>query len=57
MAFHYFAGAWFGQGNRNGYGSFLLACYNEDTQKYESVCKVGTGFSDNELADLLRYSS
>mmetsp|Transcript_39001 Transcript_39001/g.37309 ORF Transcript_39001/g.37309 Transcript_39001/m.37309 type:complete len:539 (-) Transcript_39001:30-1646(-) len=40
-------GADFGQGKRVGiYGSFLLACYNEDSECLETVCKIGTGFSD-----------
>ena len=40
-------GADYGVGKRTGwYGSFLLACYNEDTEMLETVCKIGTGFSD-----------
>ena len=40
-------GADFGQGKRVGiFGSFLLACYNEDTECLETMCKIGTGFSD-----------
>lgn len=40
-------GADYGQGKRAGwFGSFLLACYNEDLECFQSVCKVGTGFSD-----------
>jgi len=43
-------GADFGQGKRVGfYGSFLLACYNEDSECFETVCKIGTGFSDENL--------
>lgn len=28
------------------YGSYLLACYNEDMEIFETICKIGTGFSD-----------
>lgn len=43
-------GADYGVGKRKGfYGSFLLALWNEDLQKLETVCKVGTGFSDEAL--------
>eukprot|EP01017_Pseudomicrothorax_dubius_P030601 TRINITY_DN3834_c0_g1_i12.p1 TRINITY_DN3834_c0_g1~~TRINITY_DN3834_c0_g1_i12.p1 ORF type:complete len:271 (-),score=63.88 TRINITY_DN3834_c0_g1_i12:111-923(-) len=43
-------GADFGEGKRTGlYGSFLLACYNDDLERFETVCKIGTGFSDEIL--------
>ena len=43
-------GADFGVGKRTGfYGSFLLACYNEDLECLQTVCKVGTGFTDENL--------
>jgi DNA ligase-1 len=31
------------------FGSFLLACYNEDTENLQTVCKMGTGLSDEML--------
>ena len=33
-------------------GAYLLACYDEDDDQYQSVCKVGTGFGDSDLATL-----
>jgi DNA ligase 1 len=46
-------GAYFGRGKRTSvYGAFLLACYNEAEETYESVCNIGTGFSDEVLASL-----
>lgn len=46
-------GAYIGRGKRTGaYGGFLLASYNDDTGEYETTCKIGTGFSDEELASL-----
>ncbi|KAF2788992.1 ATP-dependent DNA ligase [Melanomma pulvis-pyrius CBS 109.77] len=46
-------GAYFGRGKRTSwYGAFLLACYNPSTQNYESVCNIGTGFSEAILESL-----
>lgn len=43
-------GALFGAGKRKGlYGSYLLAAYNSDMEVYETICKIGTGFSDDVL--------
>ncbi|KAF2639835.1 ATP-dependent DNA ligase [Massarina eburnea CBS 473.64] len=40
-------GAYYGKGKRTSwYGAFLLACYNPSTQNYETVCNIGTGFSE-----------
>ena len=45
-------GAWFGKGKRTGrFGNFLLAIYNRDTEEYQTLCKIGTGFSDQQLED------
>lgn len=45
-------GAYFGKGKRTSvYGAFLLACYNSSTQVYETVCNIGTGFSEAILEE------
>lgn len=46
-------GAYHGKGKRTSwYGAFLLACYNPATQIFESVCNIGTGFSEQLLEEL-----
>jgi DNA ligase 1 len=46
-------GAYHGKGKRTSwYGAFLLAAYNPDTQTYETVCNIGTGFSEQLLEEL-----
>ncbi|KAK6543733.1 hypothetical protein TWF694_000467 [Orbilia ellipsospora] len=46
-------GAYHGRGKRTSvYGAFLLACYNPSTEQYETICNIGTGFSDEVLAAL-----
>jgi len=46
-------GGFFGKGRRTGsYGTLLLATYDEDYDTFTSICKVGTGFSDENLDQL-----
>merc|ERR1712083_416720 len=36
--------------NDNGaYGAFLLAIWNNEEEEFQTVCKAGTGFSDEDL--------
>ena len=46
-------GAFHGRGRRGGtYGALLMAAYNPDKDVFETVCKVGSGFTDEDLAKL-----
>jgi DNA ligase-1 len=46
-------GAYRGRGRRAGaYGALLCAAYNDKADRFETFCKLGTGFSDKDLAEL-----
>ncbi|TNJ26473.1 DNA ligase (ATP) [Giardia muris] len=48
--------AWMGAGKRtNFFGAYLLAAYNENTDCWETVCQLGTGFSDAYLIEMHTY--
>lgn len=51
-------GAFFGKGRRTGrYGVLLLATYDDEADRFASICKVGTGFSDEDLDQLYQLLS
>lgn len=44
-------GAFYGKGKRTGaFGAFLLAVYDAENEEFQTVCKAGTGFSDEDLS-------
>ncbi len=46
-------GAFAGKGKRRGtYGALLMAAYNPEKDRFETVCKLGSGFTDEQLAYL-----
>lgn len=49
------AGALHGRGKRGGsYGALLLSVYDPETDTFPTVTKCGTGFTDQDLAELPR---
>lgn len=32
------------------FGSFLLGVYDDESEEYQTICNIGTGFSDEDLA-------
>ena len=46
-------GAFHGRGRRAGtYGGLLVAVYDKEADMFRTVCKVGSGFKDDDLAKL-----
>lgn len=46
-------GCYHGKGKRTGsYGGFLMGCYNDEYDVFETICKLGTGFTDETLTML-----
>ena len=46
-------GGYYGKGNRTGlYGSYLMAAYSTGLKRFYTVCKLGTGFSQEQLQTL-----
>lgn len=46
-------GAFMGRGRRSGtYGALLVAVYDHDKDIFPTICKIGSGFTDEELAKL-----
>jgi DNA ligase-1 len=44
-------GAFYGKGKRTGaYGAYLLAAFDVDQGEFQTACKIGTGFSDEDLS-------
>ena len=51
-------GSYFGRGRRTGlYGTLLLGTYNPEKDNFPSICKVGTGFTDESLDQLYQILS
>ena len=51
-------GAFFGRGRRTGkYGTLLLSTYNSESDTFPTICKVGTGFTDENLDQLFQILS
>ena len=46
-------GGYMGEGRRaGGFGTYLMAAYDDATARYQPVCKLGAGFTDENLAAL-----
>ena len=47
-------GAFYGKGRRAGkYGALLMAAYDPETDTFKTVCKVGSGFTDEDLDKMI----
>ncbi|XP_020591527.1 DNA ligase 6 [Phalaenopsis equestris] len=51
-------GAWHGNGRKaSWYSPFLMACYNPDSEEFQSVCRVMSGFSDSFYVNMKEFFS
>ncbi|KAJ4866657.1 DNA LIGASE 6 [Raphanus sativus] len=51
-------GAWHGNGRKAGwYSPFLMACYNPETEEFQSVCRVMSGFPDAFYVEMKEFYS
>ncbi|KAF8113632.1 hypothetical protein N665_0047s0038 [Sinapis alba] len=51
-------GAWHGNGRKaRWYSPFLMACYNPETEEFQSVCRVMSGFSDVFYIEMKEFYS
>ncbi|MGC9778658.1 MAG: ATP-dependent DNA ligase [Candidatus Heimdallarchaeota archaeon] len=46
-------GGFYGKGRRKGtLGTLLMAAFNPEENRFETVCKLGSGFTDEDLANI-----
>jgi DNA ligase-1 len=49
-------GGYYGRGKRTSlYGAFLLACWDPESETYQAITKIGTGFTEEMLDTHYKY--